>query len=301
MKRYVCVDIEMSEFTKAEKKLVHGIRREVIQIGAVMLDENYNMISEFSTFVKPAFSHITETIQELTGISQENVDKADDFITAFDKYCYWVGDCNDIVTFCWSDMDYVQLWNELHVKAKHRTDLLEYLESFIDLQKTFCNLIDAKQSVSLDAAVTLVKSEFEGQHHTALSDAYNTGCILHKLCCCDGLEPEFDFLNMAVRQEEAENKSKKDKEYQNSFAAFMSPELLEMFGYVSAGEGDSSDCDDNYFYDYNDKKGEKREVIDSDKPLTPEESICIKYNIPSESFNSFAEKIKLTDNMKIVA
>ena len=70
MKRFVCIDLEMSELTKKQRTLCKGLRNEVIQIGAVMLDENYNYISQFSSFVKPSFSNITPTIENLTGINK---------------------------------------------------------------------------------------------------------------------------------------------------------------------------------------------------------------------------------------
>ena len=65
-KRYVCIDLEMTEFSASQRGLVPGANGEVIQFGAVMLDE-----------------------------------KADDFITVFDKFCYWCGE-GDITTFCCS-------------------------------------------------------------------------------------------------------------------------------------------------------------------------------------------------------
>ena len=52
-KRYICIDLEMTEFTASQRTCVPGANGEVIQFGAVMLDENYNMLSEFSSYVKP--------------------------------------------------------------------------------------------------------------------------------------------------------------------------------------------------------------------------------------------------------
>lgn len=101
-KRYVCIDLEMTEFSPSQRGLVPGANGEVIQFGAVMLDENYNMLSEFNSYVKPVYSSVNGTINKLTGISNKNLKKADDFITVFDKFCYWRGE-GDITTFCWSD------------------------------------------------------------------------------------------------------------------------------------------------------------------------------------------------------
>ena len=43
---------------------------------------------------------------------QDELEKADDFLTVFDKFCYWRGE-GDITTFCWSKADFNQLWAEL--------------------------------------------------------------------------------------------------------------------------------------------------------------------------------------------
>ena len=107
-KRYVCIDLEMTEFTASQRTCVPGANGEVIQFGAVMLDENYNLLSEFSSYVKPVFSSVTAVINQLTGISNKSLEKADDFITVFDKFAYWRGE-GDITTFCWSKSDFNQL------------------------------------------------------------------------------------------------------------------------------------------------------------------------------------------------
>lgn len=188
MKRYVCIDVEMSELTVSQRQMVSGIRNEVIQIGAVMLDENYNMISEFNSYVKPKYSTISPLIQELTGISNECVEKADDFLTVFDKYNYWIGN-NDVTTFCWSKTDFTQLWNELELKAKHRQDLFSSLRNFVDLQQIFCEQIGAEISVSLEAALKFLQLEYQGKIHSANCDAFNTARILHKIFCTKTLQP----------------------------------------------------------------------------------------------------------------
>ena len=55
MKRYVCLDLEMSEVTSKQRRYICGLRNEIIQIGAVMLDEKYKIIGKFSNYVKPSF------------------------------------------------------------------------------------------------------------------------------------------------------------------------------------------------------------------------------------------------------
>ena len=236
MKRYVCLDIEMSEIVLSQRHMIRGLRNEVIQLGAVMLDENYTLISRFSSYVKPAYSSITPAVASLTGITNSLIEEADDFVTAFDKYCYWLGD-NDVTTFCWSASDYNQLWNELTRKAKHRQDLFETLKTFVDLQKTFCTLIGAKKVVSLEAALRFFHTRFKGRIHTADGDAFNTARILYKICRTKSLKPYFDYLYLTETPEDTLY-SKKAKavrissaDYNTTMASFMTPELLSRFIY----------------------------------------------------------------------
>ena len=193
-KRYVCIDLEMSEFTPSQRACVPGANGEVIQFGAVMLDDNFNLLSEFSSYVKPVYSSVTTIINQITGITNQNLENADDFITVFDKFSFWRGE-GDITTFCWSNADFNQLWCELEAKGKHRYDLFATLQDFVDLQDIFGKLISSKTSVGLESAMRLLQMEYKGQVHTALSDSYNTARILHKLFCTESLELDFEYIN----------------------------------------------------------------------------------------------------------
>ena len=86
LKRYICIDLEMTEFTSQQRHFIPGANGEIIQFGAVMLDDKFNMISKFSSFVKPRYTSITPVIQDLTGITDELLNSADDFLTVFDKF-----------------------------------------------------------------------------------------------------------------------------------------------------------------------------------------------------------------------
>ncbi len=301
MKRFVCIDLEMSELTKKQRTLCKGLRNEVIQIGAVMLDENYNYISQFSSFVKPSFSNITPTIENLTGINQSMIENADDFITVLDKYNYWIGD-NDIITYCWSSTDYKQLWNELHIKAKHRTDLQANLKTFVDLQKTFSNLIHAQKTISLQSAIEFSNSKFIGTVHTALADAYNTACILHKICKNKLLKPQFEFLYNTENPENdliVKDKNAQKDYYTNSFASFMSNELLEKYGLDKPK--DTTPITDDYSK-VNIPKKENLFSKQIQKIFSKQKKVklCNKYGISIFNWISFNFKISLSDEMKII-
>jgi inhibitor of KinA sporulation pathway (predicted exonuclease) len=295
VKRYVCIDLEMTEFYPGQRRCLPGVSGEVIQFGAVMLDESYNMISKFSSYVKPVYSSVTPVIKELTGISNAVLEKADDFITVFDKFCYWRGD-GDITSFCWSSVDFNQLWAELAVKGKHRDDLFCILHDFVDLQQIFCKLVSSKTPVGLESAVKLLQMDYEGQVHSALSDSYNTARILHKLFCTESLKLDFDYINPTKKNLPEKNE---DEDYGCPLASFISPELLAQFGCTKAPL-EEEECDE---YSYEDAAEELESLEDS--PLAGmvnnEEiaKICSKYKIEVKNWLRLATEVMDTKEMQV--
>ena len=294
-KRYVCIDLEMTEFSASQRCFVPGANGEVIQFGAVMLDENYNMLSEFSSYVKPVYSSVTPIINQLTGITNQNLEKADNFLTVFDKFCYWRGEGN-ITTFCWSKADFNQLWAELEAKGKHRYDLFGTLHDFVDLQNIFGKLVSSKTSVGLEAAMRLLQMDFKGQIHTALSDSYNTARILHKLFCTESLDLEFEYINPS-KENVAEKKEEK-AEYKCSFASFLSPELLDQFGY---SDSENEEPEDDYSYE-----GAAEDLQDLETSplygLVDNEEIanlCSKYKIEVQRWLKLATEVMDTQEMQV--
>lgn len=288
-KRYICIDLEMNELTSKERKSVKGMAGEVIQIGAVMLDENFNCISQFASYVKPVFSHVTEEITKLTGISDETVAHADSFSTAFYKLYSWAGK-DDITTFCWSDSDYKQLWNEIYVKAKNHDEYREFLETFADLQLAFRKRLDAEKTLSLDAAMKLCHLKFKGQRHNALADAFNTARILFKMQESDksSIEnlPKLSAYTETVISNRFEANRTKEKDFTTSIASFIAPELLAKFGYSE------------------EKEVKKTEIPQKEKTafskFLSKKITCRRYGITPSRWLKFSVKMIFTKDMKVM-
>ncbi len=235
IKFHICMDLEMSELTPAEMGMIY-LRNEVIQIGAVMLDEDFRLISVFNKFVKPKYSHITEFINNLTGISEDDLKDAVDFETAFSSYVEWIEEKTGnekFITYCWSVKDHTQIHEELMVKAKERDDLLKNLETFVDLQRTFGEVLGTHSSIGLGTAVHYCHESFEGKEHSALADAFNTAVILNKLCRASSFSPQFHMLHeskeASIEKERIEDE-KLNKSMSSSFASFLKPDQLKKLG-----------------------------------------------------------------------
>lgn len=175
--KHIVVDLEMNIIPKKEaaRKIC---RNEIIEIGAVMLDENHHEISAFRTYVKPEHNAVIDaTIRHLTGITTEMVASAPKFKEAFRMFTAWCLGTGDEVEICaWSDSDYNQVEKEMLLKEYVPTEEERCITdvAWKDFQKEFdCNLGFERQ-VSLAMALDMAGIDFTGRQHDALDDARNT-------------------------------------------------------------------------------------------------------------------------------
>ena len=87
--KYVVLDLEMCRIPKALETDAYKWSRETIQIGAVLLDEQYKVVKKFSTFVRPEYGYLDPFIRSLTGITKENVYTAPNYKEAMEKFLRW--------------------------------------------------------------------------------------------------------------------------------------------------------------------------------------------------------------------
>ncbi|MCP1110487.1 3'-5' exonuclease [Ohessyouella blattaphilus] len=125
MDGYLVVDLEMCMVRGGAKKRSRGMLCETIQIGAVILNQENHIVDDFSVYVKPEYGKLNRFIKDLTGITEENLDKAPPLRTALMKLANWLGERKVIAT-SWSNADYIQLAQETRVKKikDHRINKL---------------------------------------------------------------------------------------------------------------------------------------------------------------------------------
>ncbi len=173
---HIVIDLEMNPVQRNLKDIRRFLLDEVIEFGAVKLDENYKQISEFQCYVKPQFSEITKHITKLTGITNETVADKNTFEIEFEKFFEWIGGW-DMKIYSWSASDIKQLKNECAYKLPN-FDVERLERQWIDIQKEFDDRIGLHNSLSLKYAVGAMNRDFEGTAHTALADAANAAAIL---------------------------------------------------------------------------------------------------------------------------
>lgn len=172
----IIVDLEMNEIMADKFPKEREISKfEIIEIGAVKLDDKLNMIDGFKRYVRPVINPMGERYIELTGITDEMLAKESEFSEVMDDFVKWCGDSYTI--YSWGSMDKTQVENEAKLKKYKRPELKYMLKNWVDFQAKFSKILDITKNVSLKDAVNYTGFEFEGDVHDAYWDAKNTSSI----------------------------------------------------------------------------------------------------------------------------
>ena len=179
--KHIVIDLEMNSLAKQYKEEKLICNSEIIQIGAVLLDEQYQEIGSFSTLVKPQYNEqIEKKYEKLTGINTEMVQDAPIFQKAIEQFFLWIHSIEEeIQLYQWSESDCEQITSELKLKKIQPSAIDQcILERIQDFQKEFGDTLGVSKALSLKEAVMYAGIDFDGRMHDALWDAKNTANLL---------------------------------------------------------------------------------------------------------------------------
>ncbi len=184
MSKYVMIDLEMCNVPKGIRNFDY--KKEIIEIGAVLMDENYEITDSFCSFVKPEYGWVDSFIEKLTGIHQKDLIEAPGLRDAIKDLVEWLP-AESIVFISWSRNDEKQLHTEMMLKdiCNYRFEYL--MENWIDCQPMFATKMGNRRLYKLSEALIAADIKTEGREHDGLADAYNTALLYRKMI----LEPEF--------------------------------------------------------------------------------------------------------------
>ena len=153
--------------------------QEIIEIGAIKVDEYAEAVDVFSEFVKPIIHPtLSPFCRELTTINQEDVAAAKRFPEVIEKFKSWLGTDNgsEYLLCSWGYFDRNALQNDCEYHGLED----EWLEHHISLKHQYKDLKKLKKTIGLRRAVENEGFDFEGIHHRAYSDALNLAKIFVK-------------------------------------------------------------------------------------------------------------------------
>ena len=172
----IFIDLEMNT---TDTRLVRRkkLKNEVIEIGAVRMDDAFHPLDRFRIFVRPQYNGVIERkIYKLTGISNGAVSDAVSLPEALDALEAWCGS-DGYVIYAWSTSDLCQLRKECGFKGIDSVFLDEMVQ-WHDFQEDFRQMLGEKNILSLSNAMHRAGLEPEGSLHDASWDAYNSARLM---------------------------------------------------------------------------------------------------------------------------
>lgn len=179
MCKYAIVDLEMCRVPRNARKGKYCWGNETIQIGAVLLNEDLEIIDEFATYVAPEYGQIDNYINNLTKISRNDIATAPNMENALKLFVNWLP--SDAKVVSWSNNDEVQIRHEIESKEIVIEGLDEILDNWIDCQKTFTEKMHNDKCYKLSEALIAADIMYEDGAHNGLIDAYNTALLFSKM------------------------------------------------------------------------------------------------------------------------
>ncbi|WP_163195488.1 3'-5' exonuclease [Clostridium thermarum] len=166
---------------------------EIIQVGAVKLNDNLETIATLDRLVKPQiFTKLHPFIKEMTGITRNNLNTAKSFKEVFEEFIGLVDDRNTILCV-WGTAD----MRELFRNAKfHGLNISSIPRKYINLQSYMSKLLSCEKgtNIGLKSTVELLGIPHNNEFHDAYSDAYFTAEIFKRVYS-DKIKPKLYNTN----------------------------------------------------------------------------------------------------------
>jgi inhibitor of KinA sporulation pathway (predicted exonuclease) len=144
---------------------------EVIEIGAVKVSENLEVLDEFTAFVRPLLHpEISDFCTRLTSITQADIEDADAFHEVIQAFESWMEPASvRTVLLSWGEFDKRQLLNDARLHQVH----LPWLNYHACLQMHYSRWKGSKNQIGLTSALELEGLNYLGTPHRAIEDARN--------------------------------------------------------------------------------------------------------------------------------
>ncbi len=190
---YLVIDLEMCKVSKKKCNINYKHRQEIIQVGAVLLDRDYQEIARLSQYVQPEYGLVDRHIEKLTGIKDSQLRNAPKLSEVLSSLLDWIGD-QEYRVMAWSRNDYDQLMKEIRSKGIWEIRIFNFMNGnrWTDYQKVFGRRFEFSRAVGLDEALIYSRVAAEGRFHDGLFDAVNTAKLIAKL----ETDKEFQFKNL---------------------------------------------------------------------------------------------------------
>ena len=152
---------------------------EIIEIGSCLLNDSFEILDTKSVFVKPVRNPVlTKFCTKLTSIRQADVDNAETFDVAWEKYRKYIENATmisarDLIFCSWGNYDKNQLkrdcdYHNLEFPFIHHVNLKGEFSKKYRL---------GNNKAGVQKALSMLNMQFQGNHHRGIDDAFNIARI----------------------------------------------------------------------------------------------------------------------------
>ncbi len=176
---YVIFDLEWNQCPQGKEKENPKLPFEIVEIGAIKLDEEKKEIGRFQEVIRPlVYRRLHFRTKEVIHMEQEELDKARTFSPVIRDFLEWCGEDFKFVT--WGSLDLNELQRNMDYYRIKNT--LPNPLFFYDLQKMFSLLYDdGKSRLALEQAVEYLGIEKTIPFHRAFDDTYYTAEVMKRM------------------------------------------------------------------------------------------------------------------------
>lgn len=171
----IVMDLEWNQSNSGKEESVKTMPFEIIEIGAISLDDDFKITGEFNELIKPkVYLQMHQITGKLIQLQMEELQRGGAFEEVAASFLEW---CGQERIFCtWGNQDLTELQRNL--KYYNMTPLSDRPIPYLDAQKLFSIAFeDKKVRRNLEYAVDFLGIEKDIPFHRAFSDAYYTAKV----------------------------------------------------------------------------------------------------------------------------
>lgn len=173
---YIVLDLEWNQSSTGCEEEAARLPFEIIEIGAIKLNDRFVMIDEFSELIRPqVYREMNHITSKLIHMQMKELEHGAQFPEAVNRFLDWCG--GDFLFCTWGSLDLTELQRNMRFYGME--PLSDGPILFLDVQKLFSvGYEDRKSRRALEYAVDFLKIEKDIPFHRAFSDAYYTAKVL---------------------------------------------------------------------------------------------------------------------------
>lgn len=179
--KYIVFDLEFNQnydiLKETKTKTTVKCPFEILQLGALKLDEKFGMVSTLNRLVKPdIYKKINPFIREMTGIGLEQLIDAKPFKEVYQEFIDFIK-VDSSVLCVWGITDIKELFRNIEY---HGIDTHSLPKKYINVQSYASKFLNRPKNINIGLrnAVELLDISHTHPFHDAFNDAFYTAEIL---------------------------------------------------------------------------------------------------------------------------